>query len=79
MKIQKRLDQENSKYANDKKVEFRIGANVGHLIQDGDRIYGNGVNVAARIEALADPGGVCVSRKYGARVGRLFQGLRAAK
>jgi len=62
VKIQKRLDQENSKYAEDKKVQFRIGVNVGDVIQDGDRIYGNGVNVAARIEGLADQGGVCISR-----------------
>ena len=62
VKIQKRLDQENSKYADDKKLQFRIGVNVGDVIQDGDRIYGNGVNVAARIEGLAEAGGVCISR-----------------
>jgi len=62
VKIQKRLDQENSKYADDKKVQFRIGVNVGDVIQDGSRIYGNGVNVAARIEGLAEPGGICISR-----------------
>jgi adenylate cyclase len=60
--IQKRFEQENSKYVEDKKVQFRIGVNIGDVIQDGDRIYGNGVNVAARIEGLADPGGVCISR-----------------
>ena len=62
VKVQKRLDKENSKFADDKKVKFRIGVNIGEVIQDGDHIYGNGVNVAARIEGLADPGGVCISR-----------------
>jgi len=42
VKIQKRLEQENTKYADDKKVQFRIGVNIGDVIQDGDRIYGNG-------------------------------------
>jgi len=60
--IQKQLKQENESYADDKKVQFRIGVNIGDVIQDDDRIYGNGVNVAARIESLAEPGGICVSR-----------------
>jgi adenylate cyclase len=62
VKIQNRLKQENSKYVDDKRVQFRIGVNIGDVIQDGDRIYGNGVNVAARIEGLAEAGGVCISR-----------------
>jgi adenylate cyclase len=62
VKIQKRIEKENSKYDDDKMVQFRIGVNVGDVIQDGGRIYGNGVNVAARIEGLAEPGGVCISR-----------------
>ena len=44
----------------EKRLEFRIGVNIGDVIQDGDRIYGNGVNVAARIEGLADRGVVFV-------------------
>ena len=61
-KIQGKLAKENSKFVEEKKVQFRIGVNVGDVIQDGDRIYGNGVNVAARIEGLAEPGGICISR-----------------
>ena len=46
----------------EKRIEFRIGINVGDIIIDGDDIFGDGVNVAARLEALAEPGGICVSR-----------------
>ena len=46
----------------DQRIEFRIGINLGDIIVDGDDIYGDGVNVAARIEALAPPGGICISR-----------------
>lgn len=62
VEIQKRLETENDKLENDKKLQYRIGVNIGDVVQDDDRIYGNGVNVAARIEGLADPGGVCISR-----------------
>ena len=44
-----------------RKMQFRIGINLGDVIEEGERIYGDGVNVAARIEGLALPGGVCVS------------------
>lgn len=51
----------NANIPEDRKVQFRIGINLGDVIVDRDDIYGNGVNVAARLESLADPGGICVS------------------
>ena len=45
----------------DKKIEFRIGINVGDIIVDGDDIFGDGVNVAARLEGISEPGGICIS------------------
>jgi adenylate cyclase len=62
VEVQKKLKKENAKFVEDKQLQFRIGVNIGDVVQDGDRIYGCGVNVAARIEGLADPGGICVSR-----------------
>ena len=52
----------NAELAENRRMEFRIGINLGDVIDEEDRIYGDGVNVAARLEALADPGGVCVSK-----------------
>lgn len=46
----------------DEQIRFRVGINVGDVIVDGDDIYGDGVNIAARIEGFAEPGGICVSR-----------------
>jgi adenylate cyclase len=62
VQIQNRLKKENAKFIEDMQLQFRIGVNVGDVVQDGDRIYGEGVNIAARIESLADAGGVCISR-----------------
>jgi hypothetical protein len=45
----------------ERRIRFRIGINLGDVIADGDDIFGDGVNVAARLEALAEPGGICVS------------------
>src|SRR5262249_33935342 len=51
----------NAVLPQEKRIEFRIGINVGDIIIDGGDIYGDGVNVAARLEGLAEPGGICVS------------------
>jgi class 3 adenylate cyclase len=60
--IQKALKMKNENFPENKRLQFRIGVNIGDIVQDGDSIYGAGVNVAARIEGLADPGGICISR-----------------
>ena len=59
--IQEGLWAENDKLPENRKMHFRIGVNLGDVIQDEDRIYGDGVNIASRIEGLADPGGVAIS------------------
>jgi class 3 adenylate cyclase/tetratricopeptide (TPR) repeat protein len=59
--IQTVLQGRNEMLADDRKVEFRIGVNLGDVIEDRGDIYGDGVNVAARLEALSEPGGVCIS------------------
>jgi adenylate cyclase len=62
VEIQKKLKKENDRLVESKRLEFRIGVNIGDVIQDSNRIYGDGVNVASRIEGLAEPGGVCLSK-----------------
>ena len=62
VQIQNRLKKENARYVEDNRLEFRIGVNIGDVVHDDDRIYGEGVNIAARIESLADAGGICISR-----------------
>ena len=59
--IQHELKTRNDSLADERKMEFRIGINLGDVIVDGERIYGDGVNVAARLEGLAEGGGVCIS------------------
>jgi adenylate cyclase len=62
VEAQNALKLENASLQPDRRMEFRIGLNLGDVMLDGDQIYGDGVNVAARLESLADPGGICVSR-----------------
>ena len=59
--IQRGMADRNANVPVDKRIQFRIGINVGDIIIDGGDIFGDGVNVAARLEALADPGGIMVS------------------
>jgi len=60
--IQRGMLSRNVSVADDKRIVFRIGINVGDIIIDGDDIFGDGVNIAARLETLCEPGGVCISR-----------------
>src|SRR5687768_6902883 len=59
--IQQAMAERNAALPEDRRIEFRIGVNLGDVVIDGDDIHGDGVNVAARLEGLAEPGGVCVS------------------
>jgi class 3 adenylate cyclase len=60
--VQRGMAERNTESLADQRIDFRIGINVGDIIIDGDDIYGDGVNVAARLEGLAEPGGIYVSR-----------------
>jgi adenylate cyclase len=62
VEIQKNVREHNTAEAGDSAIWFRIGINVGDIIVDGDDIYGDGVNIAARLEGLAEPGGIFISR-----------------
>ena len=62
IEIQRKLETKNTKLPDNRRMNFRIGINMGDILHKGDRIYGDGVNIAARIENLADPGGICISR-----------------
>ena len=57
------MPERNSGVSPDKRIEFRIGINLGDVIKDGTDIFGDGVNVAARLEDIADRGGICISRQ----------------
>src|SRR5713226_5396230 len=59
--IQTTLRAENANLPSDHRMEFRIGINLGDVMVEGEQIYGDGVNIAARIEALAEGGSICIS------------------
>ena len=61
VEIQRELAEQNAKLSDERKMQFRIGVNVGDVVEEEDRIYGDGVNIAARVEGLAEAGGICIS------------------
>ncbi len=73
VETQQAVAEHNSDLPEDQWIEFRVGINLGDVVIDGDDIHGDGVNVAARLEGLAEPGGICISGKVyegSARPGR---------
>jgi TolB-like protein/class 3 adenylate cyclase len=63
VEVQRGMVARNAEVPEDKRIEFRIGVHVGDIIIEDDDIFGDGVNVAARLEGLAEPGGICVSAR----------------
>src|SRR5438093_12260229 len=61
VEIQRELQVRNAALPAQHKMEFRIGLNLGDVVVEGERLYGDGVNIAARLESLAEPGGLCLS------------------
>src|SRR5262245_22726723 len=61
--IQRTMAQRNARIEESRRMRFRIGINQGDVVFDDSRIYGDGVNIAARLEAIAEPGSICISRK----------------
>ncbi|MCH2266683.1 MAG: adenylate/guanylate cyclase domain-containing protein, partial [SAR324 cluster bacterium] len=64
VEFQKNLRDRNNEVPTEDQMQFRVGLNIGDVIVEGDNLYGDGVNVAARLEPLAEPGGICVSGKF---------------
>src|SRR5215831_13977142 len=60
--VQRGMTDRNAEIPDEKRIMFRVGINLGDVIAEPEDIYGDGVNVAARLEALAEPGGICISR-----------------
>src|SRR5690349_16492004 len=62
VEVQRGMAARNARTPPEQRIEFRIGINLGDVIIEPDDIYGDGVNISARLEALAEPGGICFSR-----------------
>jgi adenylate cyclase len=62
VEAQRGMAERNVAAPSENRIEFRVGINLGDVIAEGEDIFGDGVNIAARLEALAEPGGICVSR-----------------
>jgi len=79
VEIQEAIAKRNDSVPEDRRIQFRVGVNLGEIIIEGDDIYGDGVNVAARIEGLAESGGICVSgdvyHQVNGKVGAEFDDL----
>ena len=74
--LQRGLTERNAAVSEDQRIQVRIGINLGDVIVEGDDRFGEGVNIAARLEQLADPGGICVSGRRGRQGSRKETGLR---
>jgi adenylate cyclase len=70
VEIQRQLKKRNESLATDRRLEFRIGVNIGDVIVEGEDIFGDGVNLAARLEGVAPPGGIAISRSAREQVGQ---------
>ena len=85
VQIQNKLQAKNAELPEDRRMEFRIGINLGDAIDEGGRIYGDGINIAARIEGLAEGGGICISGTAFDQIGKMlplgyeFMGEQAVK
>src|SRR5215831_18368088 len=73
--IQRRMGRRNADVAPARWIQFRIGINLGDVIVDQNDIFGDGVNVAARLEALAEPGGICISSAVRDQLGQRLDGV----
>ena len=67
VELQRELAERNAELPENRRMQFRIGVNSGDVVEEGERIYGDGVNIASRIEGLAEGGGICIS-------GRVYPG-----
>jgi len=61
VEVQRELAERNAELPENRRMPFRIGVNLGDIIEEGERIYGDGINIAARMEGLAEGGGICIS------------------